>query len=58
MAADGDHVKKADPVVEFDKTKTEQDLAQYKSALKSAQAEIDQARAQARLTEEKKTSPP
>ncbi len=52
MAADGDHVKKADPVVEFDKTKTEQDLAQYKSALKSAQAEIDQARAQARLTEE------
>ncbi len=52
MAADGDHVKKADPVVEFDKTRTEQDLAQYKSVLKSAQAEIDQARAQARLTEE------
>jgi HlyD family secretion protein len=52
MAADGDHVKKADPVVEFDKTRTEQDLAQYKSVLKSARAEIDQARAQVRLTEE------
>src|ERR1700686_4693965 len=52
MAADGAQVKKGDPVVEFDKTRTEQDLAQYKSALKSAQAEIDQGRAQARLTEE------
>jgi len=52
VADDGVHVKKGDPVVEFDKTRTEQDLAQYKSALKSAQAEIDQARAQARLTEE------
>ncbi|MBZ5550742.1 MAG: efflux RND transporter periplasmic adaptor subunit [Acidobacteriia bacterium] len=52
MADDGAHVKKGDPVVEFDKTRAEQDLAQYKSALKSAQAEIDQARAQARLTEE------
>jgi len=52
MADDGAHVRKGDPVVEFDKTRTEQDLAQYKSALKSAQAEIDQARAQARLTEE------
>src|SRR6202140_5055555 len=51
MAADGAQVKKGDPVVEFDKTRTEQDLAQYKSVLKSAQAEIDQAPAQARLTE-------
>ncbi len=39
-------------VVEFDKTKTEQDLAQYRSSLKSAEAGIDQARAQARLAEE------
>lgn len=52
LAADGTAVKPGDSVVEFDKTKTEQDLAQYRSALKSAQAGIEQARAQARLTEE------
>jgi len=52
VATDGAQVKKGDPVVSFDKTRTEQDLAQYKSTMKSAQAEIDQARAQARLTEE------
>jgi len=39
-------------LVEFDKTKTEQDLAQFRSSLKSAEAEIGQARAQARLSEE------
>jgi len=52
IAADGAPVKQGDVVVQFDKTRTEQDLAQHRSALKSAQAEIDQARAQARLTEE------
>src|SRR5580698_5174339 len=52
VAAEGTVVKPGDVVVEFDKTKTEQDLAQYRSTLKSAQAGIDQARAQARLTEE------
>jgi RND family efflux transporter MFP subunit len=52
IATDGAQVKKGDVIVEFDKTKTEQDLAQNKSALKSAEAEIEQARAQARLTEE------
>jgi HlyD family secretion protein len=52
IAADGAPVKKGDVVVEFDGTKTEQDLAQFRSTMKSAQAEIDQARAQARLTEE------
>jgi len=52
IATDGAQVKKGDVVVEFDKTKTEQDLAQNKSSLKSAQAEIEQSRAQARLTEE------
>jgi HlyD family secretion protein len=52
IVADGTQVKQGDVVVEFDKTKTEQDLAQDRSALKSAQAEIEQARAQARLTEE------
>jgi HlyD family secretion protein len=52
IVADGAQVKPGDVVVEFDKTKTEQDLAQHRSTLKSAQAEIDQAKAQARLTEE------
>jgi HlyD family secretion protein len=49
---EGTAVKAGDVVVEFDKTKTEQDLAQYKSTWKSAEAEIGQARAQARLAEE------
>jgi len=52
IATDGAQVKKGDVIVQFDKTKTEQDLAQFRSALKSAQAEIEQARAQARLSEE------
>jgi RND family efflux transporter MFP subunit len=52
VSAEGTVVKPGDVVVEFDKTKTEQDLAQYRSSLKSAEAEIDQARALARLAEE------
>lgn len=52
IAADGTQLKQGDTIVEFDKTKTEQELTQYRSALKSAQAEIEQARAQARLKEE------
>lgn len=52
LSNEGATVKAGDVVVEFDKTKTEQDLAQYKSALKSAEATIEQARAQARLAEE------
>lgn len=52
IAAEGTVVKPGDMIVEFDKTKTEQDLAQDKSALKSAEAGIEQARAQARLAEE------
>ncbi len=52
MVAEGAAVKPGDVVVEFDKTKTEQELAQYKSSLKSAEAEIGQAKAQARLAEE------
>src|ERR1017187_8896207 len=52
MPAEGTVVKPGDVVVEFDKTKTEQELAQYRSSLKSADAGIDQARAQARLAEE------
>lgn len=52
LSADGAKVKPGDTIVEFDKTKTEQDLAQYRSSLKYASADIEQARAQARLTEE------
>ena len=47
VSAEGTTVKPGDVVVEFDKTKTEQDLAQYRSSLKSAEAGIDQARAAA-----------
>jgi RND family efflux transporter MFP subunit len=49
---EGTTVKAGDVVVDFDKTKTEQDLAQYRSSLRSAEAEIGQARAQARLAQE------
>jgi len=52
VVPEGTQVKPGDVVVEFDQTKTEQDLAQYKSSLKSAEAEIGQAKAQARLAEE------
>jgi RND family efflux transporter MFP subunit len=52
LVPEGAAVKSGDSVVEFDKTKTEQDLAQFRSALKSAEAAIEQAKAQARLTEE------
>ena len=52
ISPEGTVVKPGDVVVEFDKTKTEQDLAQFRSSLKSAEAEIGQARAQARLTKE------
>jgi RND family efflux transporter MFP subunit len=52
VSPEGTIVKSGDVVVEFDKTKTEQELAQFRSALKSAEAEIGQARAQARLSEE------
>jgi len=52
IASDGAKVNRGDSIVEFDKTKTEQDLAQHRSSLKYATADIEQARAQAKLTEE------
>jgi HlyD family secretion protein len=52
IVADGAAVKQGDVVVEFDPSKTQQDLAQDQSVLKSSQAEIDQARAEGGLTEE------
>lgn len=52
LARNGAQVEKGDLVVQFDATKTQQDLAQDRSALKSAEAEIKQSQAQARLKEE------
>src|SRR5215472_16990200 len=40
VSADGSKVKPGDAIVEFDKTKTEQDLAQYRSSLKYASDDI------------------
>jgi HlyD family secretion protein len=56
IAADGTQVKEGDVVVEFDPSKTTQDLAKDKSVLKSANAETEQARAQGKLTEEEDTT--
>jgi HlyD family secretion protein len=52
IATNGSHVKQGDMIVEFDTSKKEQELAQYRSALKSAQAEIEQEGAQDVLKEE------
>ena len=52
IATDGSQVKQGDVVVEFDPSKSQHDLQQDNSILKSAQAEIEQVRAQGRLTEE------
>ncbi len=56
IAPDGSQVKKGDVVVEFDPSKTKQDLEQDKSVLKSADAQIEQARAQGKLTDEEDTT--
>jgi len=48
----GTKVKKGEPVVEFDKSTLLQKLAQDKSALKSAEASIEQSSASAQLKEE------
>ncbi|HKT23099.1 MAG TPA: efflux RND transporter periplasmic adaptor subunit [Terriglobales bacterium] len=52
LAANGIQVKKGDVLVQFDTTKIEQTLAQDQSALKTADAQIQQSRAQAKLKEE------
>ena len=56
IVTDGAHVRPGETIVQFDSSKAKQDLAQDQSTLKSAQAEIDQARAQGRLTEEQDTT--
>ncbi|HYL65323.1 MAG TPA: efflux RND transporter periplasmic adaptor subunit [Candidatus Methylomirabilis sp.] len=52
LAANGAKVKKGDVLVEFDATSTRQKLATDQSALKSADAGIQQSKAAARLKEE------
>lgn len=52
LAKNGSQVRKGDVIVEFDATTTKQNLAQDQSALKSAEEEIKQSQAQARLKEE------
>src|SRR6266852_4537915 len=52
LSANGDKVQKGDVLVEFDTTTIKQKMAQDQSALKSAEAEIQQARANAKLKEE------
>ena len=56
ITSDGTQVKEGDVVVQFDPSQTQQSLAQYQSTLKSAQAEIEQIRAQGRLTVEQDTT--
>jgi HlyD family secretion protein len=52
LARNGSEVKKGEVVAEFDKTTVERQLAEKRSALRQAEAEISRARAQARLQEE------
>jgi len=53
LAANGAKVKKGDVLVEFDNTAVKQKLAQESIHAQSADAEIQQSRAAARLKEEK-----
>jgi RND family efflux transporter MFP subunit len=56
LVADGTAVNEGDVIVQFDPSQTQQRLAQNQSALKSSQAEIEQVRAQGRLTVEQDTT--
>ena len=53
MASDGTLVKKGDAVVQFDGSKLAQTLSEDKSALETAEAQIQQSMAQSQLTEQK-----
>jgi multidrug efflux pump subunit AcrA (membrane-fusion protein) len=52
LVPDGSRVKQGDVLVQFDVTKLQSDLAQDRSALRSADAEVEQTRATSRLTGE------
>lgn len=49
IVADGAPVKEGEVVVEFDASKTKQDLDQDRSVVKSADAQIEQSRAEGKL---------
>lgn len=53
LVANGAHVKRGQVLVKFDPTQLRQTLAQDRVALKSAEASVQQARAKARIKEEK-----
>ena len=53
LAPDGAPVKKGDLIVQFDASKLEQTLSEDKSALNTAEAQIQQSEAQAQLTDQK-----
>lgn len=53
LVSTGTKVKRGDVVVEFDATQMRQTIAQDRVALKSARAQVEQARAQASLKEQK-----
>lgn len=53
LVSSGAHVRKGQVLVQFDDTSARQTLAQDRVALKSAEAEIQQARAKAAMKEEK-----
>ena len=50
MAPEGEEVKEGAPIVKFDSSSAQQQLTQKEAALKQAQAQLDQAVAQARIT--------
>lgn len=56
LAKPGTMVKKGDVVVEFDTTTLQRTLEQKQSELKSAEADIDHSRAEARLTDEQQAT--
>lgn len=56
IVTDGSQVKEGDVVVEFDASKTRQDLDQDRSVVKSADAQIEQSHAEGKLTEEEDTT--
>jgi HlyD family secretion protein len=56
MVAAGERVKAGDPVIRFDSSSAQQDLLQKEAALRQAQATLDQAVAQAKITAQQDTS--
>ncbi len=56
MVPSGERVNAGDPIIRFDSSSAQQELAQKEAALKQAQATLDQAVAQARITSEQDAS--